>query len=158
MAFRAWSRTNPDVKNANGNVLDEYHQDTRDDPQATINAAGALNKAINLTPFSFDTEFNGQWDEFTSAHHKTVDRATGSHNADDIIYGGLGSDWLHGGSGDDAVSGAEALATAYTQVYNGSGQLAGVSRCDYYRPFNPVDSLRYNPVDVWPGIATSARR
>ena len=61
-------------------------------------------------------------------------------HADDIIYGGLGSDFLHGGSGDDAISGAEALALFYE------------------RPFNPGDVLRelfkeYGPclilIDEW---------
>ncbi|MDN3722364.1 hypothetical protein QW131_31950 [Roseibium salinum] len=31
----------------------------------------------------------------------------------DILYGGLGDDWMHGGYGDDAMSGAEALANFY---------------------------------------------
>ena len=44
--------------------------------------------------------------------------------ADDIIYGGLGSDCLHGGAGDDAMSGAEALPDFYA------------------RPINPGDVLR----------------
>jgi len=45
--------------------------------------------------------------------------------ADDIIYGGLGSDFLHGGAGDDAISGAEALP-------------------EYFEaPINPGDVLRF---------------
>jgi Ca2+-binding RTX toxin-like protein len=45
--------------------------------------------------------------------------------ADDIIYGGLGSDFLHGGAGDDAMSGAEALP-------------------EYFQaPINPGDVLRF---------------
>ena len=60
---------------------------------------------MNLTPFSVDPSWNGTADEFDVA-------ATIPHNSDDIIYGGWGSDWLHGGSGDDAISGAEALAGA----------------------------------------------
>ena len=41
----------------------------------------------------------------------------------------------------------EALAEAYTQVYDNNGVLIGVARSDYQRPFNPVDALRYNPID-----------
>ena len=36
--------------------------------------------------------------------------------ADDIIFGGLGRDFLHGGDGDDAISGAEALAARRTPL------------------------------------------
>ena len=32
----------------------------------------------------------------------------------DVMYGGLGSDFAHGGEGDDAISGGEALAAYYT--------------------------------------------
>ena len=34
--------------------------------QAVSNPGGQLKKAINLTPFSQDPNFNGNWDEFTS--------------------------------------------------------------------------------------------
>ena len=34
----------------------------------------------------------------------------------DIIYGGLGNDWIHGGGGDDAISGAEALPFYYSNI------------------------------------------
>src|SRR5207248_9667034 len=116
--------------------------------QATVNVSGALNKSVNLTPFSFDPTFNGMWDEFTTVKKKTVDDQgkPDAHNADDIIFGGLGSDTLHGGSGDDAILGGEALSTAYTQAYTGLA-LTGVARSDYGHPYNPVDSLRYNPLD-----------
>ena len=133
-----------------GNVLDEYIKTPGSIQQATINVSGELTKAVNLTPFSFDPTFNGQWDEFTTVNRKTVDDQgkPDAHNADDIIFGGLGDDWLHGGSGDDAILGGEALAGAYTQVYNNDGELTGIARSDYNRPFNPVDALRYNPLDA----------
>ena len=34
----------------------------------------------------------------------------------DIVYGGLGDDWIHAGAGDDAVSGAEALVNFYNDA------------------------------------------
>ncbi len=34
----------------------------------------------------------------------------------DIIYGGLGNDWIHGEGGDDAISGAEALPFYYSTI------------------------------------------
>ncbi|RKZ88438.1 MAG: hypothetical protein DRR16_04890, partial [Candidatus Parabeggiatoa sp. nov. 3] len=41
-------------------------------------------------------------------------------NGNDVIYGGLDSDFLHGGEGDDAISGAEAIAAYYnSQAHTG---------------------------------------
>jgi Ca2+-binding RTX toxin-like protein len=77
--------------------------------QAWINVADELKKTVNMTPFSTDPLWDGTTDEFGGDV---------PHNADDIIYGGLGSDWLHGGSGDDAMSGAEALALFYGDPIN----------------------------------------
>ncbi len=58
-----------------------------DQQDTVINVTGALNKAADLEPFYI------------------------GHN--DVVYGGLGSDFMHGGAGDDAMSGAEALAFYY---------------------------------------------
>jgi hypothetical protein len=85
---------------------------------ATLNPTGELKKSVDLTPFSQDTAFDGTDDEFDNVS---------KHTSDDIIYGGLGSDWLHGGTGDDAMSGAEALWTFYRA------------------PQNAGDSLQYDP-------------
>lgn len=71
--------------------------------QATINVTGELNKIAHLTPYNLDAAADPNYD--------AVD-------ADDIIYGGLGSDFIHGGSGDDAISGAEALAVFYNNPSN----------------------------------------
>ncbi len=58
--------------------------------QAVINVEGELSKAVDLEPFDI-----------------------GGH---DIIYGGRGGSFLHGGAGDDAISGAEALAVSAAVV------------------------------------------
>jgi Ca2+-binding RTX toxin-like protein len=140
----------PDPKNANGNVLDEYIKTPGAIQEATINLSGALKKAVNLTPFSIYPSWNGNWDEFVSTGPKQNDPfiyQDEGHYSDDIIFGGLGNDWLHGGSGDDAILGGEALSEAYTQVYAGDGTLTGVTRSDYLHPYNPNDALRYNPDD-----------
>jgi Ca2+-binding RTX toxin-like protein len=80
---------------------------------AVINPTGELKKSVDLTPFNP-----------VAGGHELSD----AQFADDIIYGGWGSDWLHGGAGDDAMSGAEALQ-------------------DYYdKPFNPGDVLRFSEV------------
>ncbi|HEY9237367.1 MAG TPA: hypothetical protein VIP10_00890, partial [Burkholderiaceae bacterium] len=143
---------NGDTKTFNGNMINEAIATPGSIQQAVSNPGGQLKKAINLTPFSQDPTFLGNWDEFTSVDKKTLDSLTnkpGAHNADDIVFGGLGDDWLHGGSGDDAISGGEALAQAFTQVYGGTDgiTLLGVARSDYLRPFNPVDALRYHSDD-----------
>ena len=61
-----------------------------DQQDTVINVTGALNKAADLEPFYI------------------------GHN--DVVYGGLGSDFIHGGAGDDAMSGAEALAFYYVRA------------------------------------------
>ena len=58
---------------------------------ADINVTGELNKTVDLTPYNIDP---------AAVKSELFDPAY----ADDIIYGGLGSDFLHGGSGDDAIS------------------------------------------------------
>jgi hypothetical protein len=68
--------------------------------------------------------------------------------ADDIIYGGLGSDWLHGGSGDDLVVGAEALEVAYFEEFapysSPDGSRTGtLARSDYTLPYNPGNALGF---------------
>ena len=118
---------NGDTKTFDGNRMNEYIATPGTIQEAISNPTDQLKKAINLTPFSYDTTFNGQWDEFTTVTKKTVtdgDLFGLNHNADDIIFGGLGDDWLHGGSGDDAIVGGEALGFAkhggaYTQIYEG---------------------------------------
>src|SRR5262249_21452653 len=57
------------------------------------------------------------------------------------------SDWNHGGSGDDAISGAEALPLSYTQVQDAGLNVTGIAKTDYFHPFNPGDALRFNPID-----------
>lgn len=64
---------------------------------ATINVTGQLKKMADLQPFGLGLD---------TLYDPTL--------ADDIIYGGLGNDWLHAGWGDDAVSGAEALPEFYS--------------------------------------------
>ena len=84
---------------------------------ATINVSGALKKTADLTPFSVDPPWNAR-----PTSSRTRPRP--SRTADDIIFGGLGSDCLHGGSGDDAISGAEALVESYVPVYDAAGASA----------------------------------
>jgi Ca2+-binding RTX toxin-like protein len=90
---------------------------------ATVHVTGTLHKHVDLTPFELDPNKNMLFDPMF---------------ADDIIFGGLGRDFIHAGAGDDAVSGAEALGEAY--LVNGGGLV----RSDFNRPTNPGDALDYN--------------
>jgi Ca2+-binding RTX toxin-like protein len=92
---------------------------------AVINVGGALKKSVDLTPFNAVVGGN----ELSDPQY-----------ADDIIYGGLGGDWLHGGAGDDAISGAEALPVFYGNPSNSGDVLAynEVSgEFDAYDEFDP---------------------
>ncbi|HYU69599.1 MAG TPA: hypothetical protein VEL09_09755, partial [Burkholderiales bacterium] len=66
--------------------------------------------------------------------------------ANDIIYGGLGSDSIHGGAGEDAISGAEAPVLSFVDNYNQAGvKIGGPIESDYSRPVNPGNVLGYSP-------------
>src|SRR6202043_1462618 len=123
-----------DPKYSNGNALNEFIFTPGNMQIDTINVSGALKKTVDLTPFSSDPNFNGTVDEFSFPSIKNnpaaSDSKTKQHN-DDIIFGGLGSDWIHGGSGDDAISGAESLKVSYTQTENGA-ELSGIAAPDSY--------------------------
>jgi hypothetical protein len=143
-----------DPKYSNGNALNEYIFTPGNMQTDTINLSGVLKKTVDLTPFSSDPNWNGQAqpaiDEFAYPGSKPnqpgSDGKTTKHY-DDIMFGGLGSDWMHGGSGDDAMSGAEALPVSYTQIESSTGDLTGIAETDYGHPFNPGDALRFNPTD-----------
>jgi hypothetical protein len=113
---------------------------------AIINVAGQLKSTVDLEPFSEDITWNATTPEWNGGR-------SSPHQSDDIIFGGLGSDVIHGGSGDVAISGAEALPLSYLQtedkpLFNGvGGNLIGIAESDWYHPFNPSDALRFNPDD-----------
>ncbi|MDK3075585.1 calcium-binding protein [Sedimentitalea sp. JM2-8] len=74
--------------------------------RAVINVEGELNKSVQLFAFRTDDVELSELDSFNKGWR-----------FNDIIFGGLGQDFIHAGDGDDAVSGAEALPT----YYNGDG-------------------------------------
>jgi len=110
--------------------LDKYIYTPGKIQQATINVAGELKKTVNLTPFKL-----GDPDLFDYADQDPL-------FADDIIYGGLGGDFLHGGPGDDAVSGAEALPMYYDAPNNPGDVLKfGVYRAGEFGAYDEYDPL-----------------
>ncbi|MBD2360610.1 DUF4347 domain-containing protein [Anabaena minutissima FACHB-250] len=112
---------------------------------AIINVTGELKKTVDLVPFSYDRNWNATDDEFPN-------NTNASPFADDIIFGGLGSDFLHGGSGDDAISGAEALANAYVPVFNNGTPVSilnlGYSAVGLPSTVNPGNVLAFNSLDT----------
>ena len=95
---------------------------------------GELIKAVNLTPYSLDPTPGEAGDNMTYR----------PSNSDDIIYGGLGNDFLHGGADDDLVSSAEALVKSYIGYFEpNNSDPVGVERSDYTRPFGDDNALAY---------------
>ena len=108
--------------------------------RAIINVEGELKKTVDL--ISFDAGLAGV-------------------GVNDIIFGGLNSDWIHAGAGDDAVSGAEALPAYYDggafgftvvnellQDQQQAPANSGDPNADdpfwfNFAPYNPGDILRY---------------
>jgi uncharacterized repeat protein (TIGR01451 family) len=80
--------------------------------------------------------FVGAVVNITGEIQKTVDLAAFELGSADVIYGGLGCDFLHGGAGDDAISGAEAEREFYTEAPQTQAALG-------YDPANP---LGYDPL------------
>jgi Ca2+-binding RTX toxin-like protein len=144
--------SDPRPKYADGNVLNEIIKTPGEIQYAVINIEGELKKTVDIVPFSYDHNWIAQDDEYP-------DNANNTPFADDIIFGGLGSDWLHGASGDDAISGAEALEHAYVPVdifvdpdgvLRAHGKLdLGYDAFSLASPINPGDSVANpNPGDV----------
>jgi len=132
--------SDPDSRESNGNVIDETIYTPGHVQEAVINRRGFLNKSVNLTPFNVSA--GGELDTLFDAN-----------GYDDIVFGGLGNDFLHGGSGDDAMSGAEALPLAFVQTYRNPCALQqdqdldacveGLRRLDYGHPWNDGDVLHF---------------
>ena len=136
----------PATKYSNGNALDEIISTPGDIQIAEIHVTGRLKKSVDIVPFSFDPDWLGMDDEFPDNDNEMP-------FADDIIFGGLNSDWLHGGSGDDAISGAEALEHAYVPVFGMGGPIGildlGYDAFTLPAPINPGDTVANpNPGDV----------
>jgi Ca2+-binding RTX toxin-like protein len=152
-----------------GDFLDQYISTPGQVQTAVINIAGDLKKTVDLTPFNLTPNVSG-------ADQALFD----ANNSDDVIFGGLGGeilpnypteighrnnedppfgeqrgiagDFLHGGAGDDAMAGGEAIWNAYTQIYDlTTGELLpNAYRSDWTRPFNPGDLLHFGEDhDAW---------
>jgi Ca2+-binding RTX toxin-like protein len=135
--------TDPDDRESNGNVLNEFIYTPGQVQTATINVAGELKKAVDLTPYNLGPN--------DVAGHFQIDVPLyDANNSDDVIFGGFDDDFLHGGSGDDAIGGGEALPDSYVQHFTAGGVVNGVVRTDWTRPLNPGNLLLFGAdFDPW---------
>jgi len=105
----------------------------------TSNTAGQIFKSVDLTPFSQQPDWTATDDEWGGDSTNT---------SDDIVYGGLGTDFLHAGSGDDAISGAEALPEFFAAPVN-PGNVLGYDTATgefaAYDEFDPLRKIVLNP-------------
>ena len=122
-----------------GNVIDEFVYTPGQVQTATLNPNHALNKAIDTTPYNLRPNAQG-------ADDPLFDPIFG----DDMIFGGLDADFLHGASGDDAIAGGEALTESYALRFDADGNVVGLVRTDFTRPWNPGDILHFGAdTDPW---------
>ncbi len=130
----------PDTRTSQGYVLDEYIYTPGQVQTSTINVSGQLAKAVDLSPYNLgpNTTLDG-------AGNHTVDQPLfDANNSDDIIFGGWDNDFIHGGAGDDAVSGSEALTSSYNVHFDdASAGSTGVDVIDWEHPYNPGDALHF---------------
>ncbi len=149
-----------------GDFLDQYIATPGEVQASVINIAGDLKKMVDLTPHDLAPG---------PADRPKYD----ANNSDDVIFGGLGGpilpnyplvighrsneeppiglsrgvagDFLHGGAGDDAIAGGEAIFNAYTQRYDRTVSpptlLGNAYRTDWTRPYNPGDLLHFGEDD-----------
>ncbi|MDQ0612685.1 hypothetical protein QF046_000326 [Microbacterium sp. W4I4] len=139
--IRSLRRVDPDAKTSQGDVLNEYIYTPGKVQAATINIAGALVKSVDLTVYNLGPDTN------QSQHHVANQPTYDANDSDDILFGGWGSDWMHGGSGDDAISGSEAIGvggtSGYAQHFDDDGDPIGVEYIDFAHPWNPGDVLHF---------------
>ena len=105
--------------------------------RAIINVEGSLKKTVDLLAF---------------------DAGIASVGVNDIIFGGLNSDSIHAGAGDDAVSGAEALPDYYYGGTFGFAMINDLLQKQQEAPANTGDPVAddpfwfsfapYNPGDI----------
>ncbi|UZJ27067.1 hypothetical protein RHODO2019_19095 (plasmid) [Rhodococcus antarcticus] len=124
-----WDLTTPNATNVLQAIPGPY-------TQATTFQAGDLYNEARLLGYTADP---------------TV---AGAASYADIIYGGLGNDWIHGGGGDDAISGAEALPFYYSDIAQAS--ILAQWGIDPTNPllYNPSTTkfADYNAADPWSKI------
>ncbi|MBD3648098.1 MAG: calcium-binding protein, partial [Pseudomonadales bacterium] len=75
---------------------------------------------------------------------KTVELTAWDIGGNEIIFGGLGDDFIHAGAGDDAVSGAEALPEFYNDDSQGSFDVGAAFTNLNPLGYDPATTLFYN--------------
>jgi Ca2+-binding RTX toxin-like protein len=141
-AIRNFLDEDPDPRHPqiiHGNVIDEFVYTPGQVQTAILNVNLALDKTVDITPYNLTPNADGGDDPLFDANV-----------SDDIIFGGLDDDFLHGASGDDAIAGGEALEESYAPRFDDNGNLIGIVRTDFTRPWNPGDVLKFgDDTDPW---------
>jgi hypothetical protein len=126
-------------------VLNEFIYTPGQVQTALINVAGVLKKTFDLTPYDQSPDSLGLGDQYKYD----------ANNSDDILFGGLDDDFIHGAVGEDAMGGNEALLNAYMQTYfpicdQQINCANGLVRTDWTRPYNPGDILHFgSDTNTW---------
>ncbi len=135
----------PDTKTSQGDVLNEFIYTPGQVQTAVINVPNELVKSVDLTVYTLGPDTN------QSQNHVANQPTYDANNSDDIIFGGWGGDWIHGGAGDDAISGAEAIGAGqagfatggFAQHFDADGDPIGLEYIDFAHPWNPGDVLHF---------------
>jgi hypothetical protein len=135
----------PDTKTSQGDVLNEFIYTPGKVQTSTINVPNELVKSVDLTVYNLGPDTN------QSQNHVANQPTYDANNSDDIIFGGWGGDWIHGGAGDDAISGSEAIGAGqpgyagggYAQHFDSDGDPIGLEYIDFAHPWNPGDVLHF---------------
>ena len=107
---------------------------------AIINIEGELTKAVDL--FAFRT------DDIDGTAPAPLNEFGEPMRWNDIIFGGLQNDFIHGGDGDDALSGAEALPV----YYSGEGKEQGPNQ-EFTLVNTFLQNMQNSPVHEVPDVA-----
>ena len=131
-------RTDPNTRTSEGDVLNEFIYTPGQVQTSTINVAGKLAKAADLTIYNLGPNVD-------VGRNKVVDQPLyDANNSDDIIFGGWDDDFIHGGAGDDAISGSEALTSSFNPHFDGASTgSTGLDVIDWVHPYNPGDVLHF---------------
>ena len=155
--IQALLATDPDTKFSNGNVLNEFIYTPGQVQTSTINVKDVLSIRVRHHAVQRDAERE------LGADQPLFD----ANNSDDVIFGGWDNDFLHGGSGDDAISGAEAGVNTYVQHFNFTSCAQtqtnycadGVVETDWAHPWNPGNILQFGAdTDAWHSNGHTAPR
>jgi Ca2+-binding RTX toxin-like protein len=115
-----------------------------------------INTVNAQSEISLPGPFTGAWIYITGRLNKVADVIAWEQGGVDVLYGGLGDDFVHGGFENDGLSGAEAQAAFHTHGPQPDGDLLGydpvtrkLALYDADDPFSRISNffLNFDAVD-----------